>query len=749
MTSLLNNVFETVEQDWQLDYWTKPVLFKEFVTSKEHLNLVPLSPKQYDAIFQLIGEDPLKVFSMDRKKHVGVFLWGKGCLAGDTILKDEKTGIEYTILSLYQNQQTILIKSFDTTTRLYVNRTTGIPFIKGEDEVFQVTLVNGLSITVAAEHVFLTNDGWKPLSQLDTTSQIFTESYNYVTIQSIVSQGVQYYYDLDVPQFHCFFSQGILNHNSGKDYATSVMIAYLLYLLLCMKDPHQMFGFPHEENIDILNVAPTARQARKIFFAKLTARISNWPWLMNNFEVSRRGKVLKNSTGQRMKVRITDDAIETENNIRCISMHSEAGNFEGFNVLCATLDEISEFPQDMEAMAGEEEMVDLGKAEFIYNTLKSSAVSRKLPWIMVLISFPRMQDDWLIRKYEEAIAEKDNPETMYVPVRGCTWEFNPRYEGEKTFRFEKWDIPLTFKSSFEKNPKDSKLKFCTEPPETINAFFYNPQRIYDAIDDSITNLIELAEGTDEFLDSNNKKVTYLVQRVVSTRIVDKKRPFAIHVDLSIIKDTTTLVIGHGEPCEGYMLSVLDASGKQVVKQINTKVVIDQIVIWEPNKKKNIMVSSMNVEEIAKNLIGLTGLRYISYDQFQSQYLLEAAMRSGIDSEKINIKDKHYILFRNVLHAGGVSFPRHPKLILEMEKLSFDGRRVDHLPQYSKDCCDSVAGVISAIIEGKAKAVEEFNFVFGGPELFMGEDTYAAVNQVKLPDEAIPNSQEFLNFNMWA
>ena len=141
MMDLVDRIMFTSEEDWRKDYWCKPVYFEDFVTSKEQLNLAPLSPKQYDAIFQLIGRDPLKVFSMERIKHVGVFLWGKG---------------------------------------------------------------------------------------------------------------------------------------SGKDYATSILIAYLFYILLCMNDAHVYFDFPKEEGIDIINVSPTAKQARKVFFSKFTARIVNW-----------------------------------------------------------------------------------------------------------------------------------------------------------------------------------------------------------------------------------------------------------------------------------------------------------------------------------------------------------------------------------------------------------------------------------------------------------------------------------------
>jgi hypothetical protein len=447
-----------------------------------------------------------------------------------------------------------------------------------------------------------------------------------------------------------------------------------------------------------------------------------------------------------MEIRITDASVETANNIRCNSEHSEAGNYEGYNVLAAVLDETSAFDSEMETITdGSGDVVDMGKAEFIYNTLRTSAISRKLPWLMVIISFPRMQGDWTIRKYDEAIEDiKNNPEeSIFVAERGCTWEYNPRFVGEKTFKFEKWEVPLTFQSDFLSNPADSKMRYCTEPPLTVNAFFYVPQRIYDAVDDNITNLIEVEEIIETLTDSNGKPVRYITQKVLSSSLIDKTKAFTAHIDLSIRKDSTALGVGHGEPCEAYSVTYIEHDGKQVVKNLNVRVVIDQLILWVPSK--GCVVSVMNVDEIVEHLTNLTGMKYISYDMYQSQFSLEKAARSGIDSEKHNINDKDYILFRNLLHAGAISFPRHPKLIFEMEKLTFDGKRVDHLPQYSKDVCDVVCGIVRAVATGLAKATDVFTYTFAGPEIF-GDATpeQLAIGQVRLPEEVIPGSEGLLN-----
>ena len=102
----------------------------------------------------------------------------------------------------------------------------------------------------------------------------------------------------------------------------------------------------------------------------------------------------------------------------------------------------------------------------------------------------------------------------------------------------------------------------------------------------------------------------------------------------------------------------------------------------------------------------------------------------------------------MLHAGAISIPKHAKLIQEMEKLSYDGKRVDHLPQYSKDCADGVAGVVRAIATGLAKPTDDFNFTFCGNELFGDfSGLEGQLGQVVLPPDVVPGSEGFLA-NSW-
>jgi len=57
-----------------------------------------------------------------------------------------------------------------------------------------------------------------------------------------------------------------LGKGSGKDFVTTVACSYIVYKLLCLKDPAKYYGKPSGDAIDLINVAINAQQAKNVFF---------------------------------------------------------------------------------------------------------------------------------------------------------------------------------------------------------------------------------------------------------------------------------------------------------------------------------------------------------------------------------------------------------------------------------------------------------------------------------------------------
>jgi hypothetical protein len=101
-----------------------------------------------------------------------------------------------------------------------------------------------------------------------------------------------------------------LGKGSGKDHTSTIGCAYLVYKLLCLKDPARYFGKPPADAIDIINVAINAQQAKNVFFKGFKGKISRSPWFAGKYDSKA-------------------DSIEFDKSITVYSGHSERESHEG------------------------------------------------------------------------------------------------------------------------------------------------------------------------------------------------------------------------------------------------------------------------------------------------------------------------------------------------------------------------------------------------------------------------------------
>ncbi|NDE40347.1 MAG: hypothetical protein EB013_07340, partial [Actinobacteria bacterium] len=75
-----------------------------------------------------------------------------------------------------------------------------------------------------------------------------------------------------------------LGKGSGKDYCSTISVSYIVYLLLCLKDPATYYGKPPGDTIDIINIAVNAQQANNVFFKGFKTRIDRSPWFIGKYD---------------------------------------------------------------------------------------------------------------------------------------------------------------------------------------------------------------------------------------------------------------------------------------------------------------------------------------------------------------------------------------------------------------------------------------------------------------------------------
>ena len=267
-----------------------------------------------------------------------------------------------------------------------------------------------------------------------------------------------------------------LGKGSGKDFISTVACAYVVYKLLCLKDPAIYYGKPAGDAIDIINVAINAQQAKNVFFKGFKNKIENSPWFAGKY----------NSKAE---------SIEFEHAITVYSGHSERESHEGLNLLVAVLDEISGFAQDVGTGN------DQGKtADNIYKAFRASVDSR-FPDLgkVALLSFPRYPGDFISQKYDDVIADKevitkthkftmnpDLPEGAEGNYLEISWDedtiLSYKYPGVFALKRPTWVVNPTrsvddFKISFFTDLGDAMMRFACVPTFASDAFFKQAEKV--------------------------------------------------------------------------------------------------------------------------------------------------------------------------------------------------------------------------------------------------------------------------------
>jgi len=507
-------------------------------------------------------------------------------------------------------------------------------------------------------------------------------------VVAINSIGIGKYYDLTVPDYANYVSDGFIDHNSGKDFLVSCILAYICYLLCCMNDPHAYFGFGKDEPIDIINVATNAYQANNVFFKKLKARFTNCPWFK---EVSHNPSSNKNAIYNEFQ--ITKNQIRFYKNITCHSAHSEADSYEGFSPLVVIFDEIGDF--------------EYSKAEECYKTLRTSAVTRfKNRALLMFISFPRAADDFMMKKYNEAVENKD-PE-VYAE-RAATWEVNT----SKT--------RADFEKEYRDDPEGARMRLECIPPKYRDGFFQFPERIDECIELGKTaqcpGLLIQDKITERTINTGEK--LYYAGLEIFNLNLNPSYVYYLGGDGGVTSDSYILCLVHAEP---QLVEVIE-NGVAIKKWINIPVE-DLILEWRPSKKDRLPVDLLNVADVVEMICKQVFVKKALFDKFNSAEVVQRLISYGVDAEDKNWSNPFqlqlYQNFKNLIYSKQVKLLDYksrfegvyknvmsPNDELKAIKI-INGVKIDHDRDKSKDFSDARAAAMWICSMDEPEAVEHWS-----------------------------------------
>ena len=472
-----------------------------------------------------------------------------------------------------------------------------------------------------------------------------------------------------------------LGKGSGKDYCSTIAVAYIVYLLLCLKDPATYYGKPPGDSIDIINIAINSQQASNVFFKGFKTRIEKSPWFAGRY---------------------TDKAAEVKSDkaITVHSGHSEREAWEGYNVIVVILDEISGFA--IENTTGHDQ-AKTGAA--IYDMYRASVDSRFPDFgKVILLSFPRYKNDYIQQRYNAVVADvetvvRDHKFKMDEDLPDGTQgnEFEIQWEEDHILSYKiprvyalkrpTWEVnPVRkiddFKVAFFTNPLDALSRFACMPPDAVDAFFKSREKVEKAF-----NKAHLA--VDNF------------GRLEEWFIPDPDKEYFIHVDLAQKHDHCAVAMAHVNKWVNVKVTDTYSQPAPIVE-------IDAVRFWTPTKDKSVDFTEVKDYILSLKTRGFK-IRVCTFDRWNSHDMMQQLKQYGINTEILSVAKKHYDDMAMVVAEERIVGPHIPLLIDELLQLRIMRDRVDHPRKGSKDLADAVCGSIyNSISRSKFDSNSEVN-----------------------------------------
>lgn len=465
-----------------------------------------------------------------------------------------------------------------------------------------------------------------------------------------------------------------LGKGSGKDFTSTVACSYIVYKLLCLKDPAKYFGKPAGDAIDLINVAINAQQAKNVFFKGFKSKIEKSPWFAGKYNAKA-------------------DSVEFDKSITVYSGHSERESHEGLNLLLAVLDEISGFASEVNT--GNEQ----GKtADNIYKAFRGSVDSR-FPDLgkVVLLSFPRFPGDFISEKYDAVIAEKESVERTHEFIVNpllpdtdpdnkfqISWDedhiISYKYPGVFALKRPTWEVNPTrkiddFMIAFMTDLGDAMMRFACVPTFASDAFFKQVEKVKACM--TLRNPIDNFKRFDEAFKPDPTKKYY------------------VHADLAQKHDKCAVAIAHVE--KWVNIQVINN-----YEQVAPIVVVDAVAWWEPKVE-----GPVNLSEVKQWIQNLRRLGFdigmVSFDRWQSFDIQNELKQVGMKTDTVSVAKKHYEDMAMLVYEERLAMPAIDLLFDELTQLKImRNGRVDHPRKKSKDLADAVCGAIFGAISHTLK-----------------------------------------------
>lgn len=476
---------------------------------------------------------------------------------------------------------------------------------------------------------------------------------------------------------------------SAKTSCALYTLLYQLYLLSCLKSPHEQYGLDSSDEILMVFQSLNAKTAKNSY-ERFSASIDRSVYFQENFKPD------KDITSK----------LVFPNRIEVVPVSGSETAAIGQNVIGGLIDELN-YMQIVDKSKQNADGGQYDQAVALYNSIARRRKSRfmyagAMPGKLCLVSSKRYPGQFTDIKEAEARTDK----TIYIYDKRV-WDVKP--EGSFSGKWFKvftgteskkprvlfddevmsvedtanvMSIPVEFRADFDKDIINALREIAGVSTLARHPFFIETERVKAAFGHHGSVF------THERVDFVETKLGIIPERFFKPEL-----PRWVHIDHGLTNDSAGIAIA---TVVGFKSMIeLGFIGEELLPQVR----VDGILEVSPPKNGEILFWKIRAVIAKLRELGLN-IRWVSFDSFEStdsmQLLRQAGFQTGYVSMDVSTEPYDYL--KSLTYTGSVKMPTHHRCYREMVSLEKDTKRgkIDHPANGSKDCSDALAGAVFGI-----------------------------------------------------
>ena len=498
----------------------------------------------------------------------------------------------------------------------------------------------------------------------------------------------------------------------GKSEVAIIIGAYLMYRVICLRNPHEYFGLKRTEQICFAFMNITKELAEEIAISKFQNTILMSPWFRSKCRLTQRNNE---------PYLVPPEPVE-------IIIGSQSSHVIGRPIYFAFFDEIS-FIRNQNIDRQKQIAIDM--IDTAIGGMKTRFIRKgKNPTLLVLASSKRSDKSFLEVHMRQKV-QNDGDNVLIVDE--AVWKVKPPGTySDKTFAIalgnkflpskvlddnadlREWadkgykiiHAPIDFLPNFLEDIDRALCDFAGISSTELSKYI-SGDAVRDIIDETYRNpftkdIIEVGNGSDDKLQYFDFFDLSKIDPIL------KYKPLFIHLDMSISGDMTGIA---GIWISGKKTST-DASNLTrdlsftLAFSVSVKAPKGHQVSFEKNRNFIFWLKEMGFK-----------IKGISTDSFQAYDTGQALLKRGLPYEMLSVDkigndhiNKPYQYFKSTIYEKRLRMYRSNTLIDELIDLerNINTGKVDHPNGGRKDISDAVCGALF----NASKHAEEFSYEFG-------------------------------------